>query len=290
MGHRRPWDAHVSTEIVSDGNFSLETTSAGNGNGIFGTTDFGKPLVFGDFTAAHNPLWVILNATVPAPSPALQPPLYLVPVPPTNALWPAMPYPGGGPYPTGSPGIQDRNRSGHQRLELDRERPADRRHAQGPPSRRQLHQGNFAGLSAQDQSQGDAQILFIPSLDTDNGVRPGTVPANFWNTSMIFVTGTDGQDEDLPVFPKHRALYCRHHRQFRQPHTGARLGGGLPIKVNCKAYVFGTFLSPGTTLPALTNLDPGDTSGDYGRSSWAAEARRGRLSLQRRHRLPALSG
>ena len=31
-------DAHVSTEIVSDGNFSLETTSTGNGNGIFGTT------------------------------------------------------------------------------------------------------------------------------------------------------------------------------------------------------------------------------------------------------------
>ena len=45
-------DAPVSTESVSDGNFSIETTSAGNG--IFGTTDFGKPLALGDFTAAHK--------------------------------------------------------------------------------------------------------------------------------------------------------------------------------------------------------------------------------------------
>jgi len=79
-------DAHVSTEIASDGNFSLETTSPGNGNGIFGTTNYGAPLAAGDFVAAHNPLWVILNATVP-PSPPPMAPDFLVPVPPGNAMW-----------------------------------------------------------------------------------------------------------------------------------------------------------------------------------------------------------
>jgi hypothetical protein len=71
-------------------NFSLETTSTGNGNGIFGTTDYGMLLATNDFTAAHNPLWFILTATIP-PSP---PPGYLVLVPPNNDLWPAMPWPG----------------------------------------------------------------------------------------------------------------------------------------------------------------------------------------------------
>jgi hypothetical protein len=35
---------------------------------------------------------------------------------------------------------------------LDRDRQEDRRHAQGPPSRRQLHQGDVARLSARGQS------------------------------------------------------------------------------------------------------------------------------------------
>ena len=260
-------DAHVSTEIVSDGNFSLETASAGNGNGIFGTTDFGKPLAIGDFTAAHNPLWVILNATVPAPSPALPPPLYLVPVPPTNALWPAMPYPGGGPYPDWLPW-----RSGPQPFRLiDRLQnwmETDQQIDDTPKGPR-LGDSYIKAMSPafplKTNPKESAQILFIPSLDTDNGVRPGTVPANFWNTSMIFVTGTDGQDENLPVFQKGTEHYIAAIiADSGNLNTGARLGGGLPtVKVNCKAYVFGTFLSPGTTLPALTNLDPGDTSGDY---------------------------
>ena len=261
-------DAHVSTEIVSDGNFSLETTSPGNGNGIFGTTDFGKPLALGDFTAAHNPLWVILNATIPAPSPALQPPLYLVPVPPGNAMWPAMPYPGSGPYPdwiawnAGAPPFRLIDRLQNW-IENDKQ-------IDDTPKGTHLGDGYIKApppaFPLKTNPKENAQILFIPSWDTDNGVRPSNaMPANFWDTSMIFVTGTDGQDENLPVFQKGTehyiaAIIANSGNLF----TGARTGGGLPtVTVNCKAFVFGTFLSPGTPLPALTNLDPADPTGDY---------------------------
>jgi hypothetical protein len=262
-------DAHVSTEIVSDGNFSLETTSPGNGNGIFGTNDYGTPLRANDFTAANNPLWVILNATVPPlPSPFPPAPLYLVPVPPTNDMWPAMPYPGGGPYPDWLPW-----NSGPKPFRLiDRLQnwiEADQKIDDTPKG---AHLGDSyikappPAFPLKTNPKETAQILFIPSWDADNGVRPNNnMPVNFWNTSMIFVTGTDGQDENLPVFEKGTEHYIAAIiANSGNLNTGARLGGGLPtVTVNCKAYVFGTFLSPGTPLPALANLDPADTNKDY---------------------------
>jgi hypothetical protein len=260
-------DAHVSTEIVSDGNFSLESTHPAAGNGIFGTTDFGNPLALGDFTAAHNPLWVILNATIPAPSPALLPPLYLLPVLPSNAMWPAMPYPGSGPYPdwiAWNAGAQPFRLIDRLQNWIEADKQID-----DTPKGAHLGDGYIKApppaFPLKTDPKESAQILFIPSFDADNGVRPGTVPANYWNTSMIFVTGTDGQDQGLPVFQKGSehyiaAIIANSGNLF----TGFREGGNLPtVTVNCDAYVFGTFLSPGTPLPALTNLDPADTNKDY---------------------------
>jgi hypothetical protein len=84
---------------------------------------------------------------------------------------------------------------------------------------------------------------------------------------MIFVTGTDGQDEGVKVFQKGTERYIAAViANSGNLNTGARgvAGNNLPaITVNCKAYVFGTYLSPGTPLPALTNFDPADTGGDY---------------------------
>ena len=260
-------DAHVSTEIVSDGNFSLETTS--QGNGIFGTTDYGKPLAIGDFTAAHNPLWVILNATVPPlPSPPLTPPMYLLPVPPGNAMWPAMPYPGGGPYPDwdawNSPALTPFRVIDRLQNWIETDKQID-------DTPKGVHLGDSyikapsPAFPLKTNPKENAQILFIPSRDTDNGERPGNIQADFWNTSMIFVTGTDGKDDGLPVFQKGTEHYIAAIiANSGNLNTGARIGGGLPpVTVNCKAYVFGTFLSPGTPLPVLTNLDPADTNGDY---------------------------
>jgi len=265
-------DAHVSTEIVSDGNFSLETTSNGNGNGIFGTTDFGTPLQANDFTAANNPLWVILNATVPPlPSPFPPPPLYLVPVPPTNDMWPAMPYPGSGPYPDwGTTGVGWNAGAKPFRL-IDRLQNWIENDKKIDDTPKGTHLGDSyikapaPAFPLKTNPKENAQILFIASRDIDNGERPGNIQANWWNTSMIFVTGTDGNDEGLPVFDKGTEHYIAAIiANSGNLNTGARTGGNLPtITVNCKAYVFGTFLSPGTPLPALTNLDPADTNGDY---------------------------
>jgi hypothetical protein len=262
-------DAHVSTEIVSDGNFSLETTSTGNGNGIFGTTDYGMPLATNDFTAAHNPLWFILNATIPPlPSPPLAPPLYLVPVPPNNDMWPAMPYPGSGPYPdwvTWNSGIKPFRLIDRLQDWIENNKKIDDT-PKGPHLGDNYIAAPPPAFPLKTNPKENAQILFIASRDTDNGERPGNIQANWWNTSMIFITGTDGQDQGLPLFDKGTEHYVAAIiANSGNLWTGARgSGGGLPtVTVNCKAYVFGTFLSPGTPLPALTNLDPADMSGDY---------------------------
>lgn len=261
--------AHVDIEIASDGNFSLESTAAANG--IFGTTDYGTPLRMGDFAAANNPLWAILNATVP-PSPLPPAPDFLLPVPPDNAMWPAMPWPGSGPYPDWGTVAPGWNAGPPPFRLIDRLQNWIENDQKIDDTPKGAHLGDNYIKAAQPafplktNPKENAQILFIPSRDIDNGERPGNIQANnFWNTSMIFVTGTDGQDEGLKVFQKGTERYIAAIiANSGNLYTGARFGGGLPtITVNCKAYVFGTFLSPGTPLPALTNLDPADTNKDY---------------------------
>jgi hypothetical protein len=260
--------AHVDAEIASDGNFSLESTHPAAGNGIFGTTDYGKPLAANNFIAAQNPLWVILNATIP-PSPPPVPPGYLVPVPPNNDMWPAMPWPPMGPYPDwtawNDPGLMPFRLIDRLQHWIETDQQID-----DTPKGAHLDDSYIKAPSPafplQANPKENAQILFIPSRDIDNGVRPGNIQANnFWNTSMIFVTGTDGKDEGIKVFQKGTERYIAAViANSGNLFTGERFNGNLPtITVNCKAYVFGTFLSPGTPLPALTNLDPADTNGDY---------------------------
>jgi hypothetical protein len=252
-------DAHVSTEIVSDGNFSLVSTGAPNG--IFGTaTDYGAPLAAGDFTAAHNPLFVILNASLDNP-----PASNLVPVPPGNAMWPVMPWPPSGPYPlwTGwnppPPAVRLIDRLQHW-IEVDQK-------LDDTPKGTYLD-FSFVGTAPPAfplTSTESAAILFVASFPQDNGVRPGSVPANYWDSSLIFVTDTSGKDQGLPVFGAGQEFYIA----AVIGNSGNGFAGGIfstgnpTMTVVCNAHVFSTFESPAVPLPSLSNLDPTDTNATY---------------------------
>jgi hypothetical protein len=251
--------AHVSVEIASDGNFSLESTVASNG--IFGTNDYGAPLAAGDFTAAHNPLFVILNASLNNP-----PASNLVPVPPGNAMWPVMPWPPSGPYPlwTGwnagaSPyKLIDRLQNW---IEVDQK-------LDDTPKGTYLDFTSFVSQAPPAfplKPNETVEILFVASFPQDNGVRPGSVPPNYWDTSLIFVTDQHGQDQGLPAFGAGQEYYIAAViGNSGNGFSGSIFNNTTPtINVVCNAHVFSTFESPAVALPALSNLNPADTNPTY---------------------------
>ena len=250
--------AHVDIEIASDGNFSLVSTSAPNG--IFGTNDYGAPLAAGDFTAAHNPLFVILNASLNNP-----PASNMVPVPPSNAMWPVMPWPPMGPYPLWTgwnpplPAVRLIDRLQHW-IETDKK-------LDDTPKGTYLD-FSFVGAAPPAfplKPKETAEILFVPSYPLDNGVRPGSLPANYWVTSLIFVTDTAGKDQGLPVFAATQEYYIA----AVVANSGNGFAGGIfnstapAMTVVCNAHVFSTFESPAVPLPSLSNLDPADINPTY---------------------------
>ena len=87
-------------------------------------------------------------------------------------------------------------------------------------------------------------------------VRPGSVdPNNYWNSSQIFVCGEDGHNQGLPVF----TAGAQHTIQAIIGNSSDLTAGVLfnlpPIEVRCNAYVWNTFMSPGTPLPEMSALD-----------------------------------
>jgi len=258
-----PDDAHTDSTVAGDGNFSLEYS--GPPNGIFGTTTYGKPIASGNYVAANNPLWAVLNAYYASPPPAA--PGYLVNVP-GSGQWPAMPWLAYAPYPVwdkfNDPSNPPRVIDALQHwIEVDHQ-------IDDTPKGTYLDYFGFlkAGSPAfplQAKPNDQAQILFVPSFPQDNGVRPGNVPATFWDTSLIFVTGTNGQDQGLPVFEPG----AEHYIAAVIGNSGNLLSGNLwsqgapQMTVSCSAYVFSTFLSPGVALPSLHNLLTTDPNTSY---------------------------
>jgi hypothetical protein len=109
-----------------------------------------------------------------------------------------------------------------------------------------------------------AQILFVCSMAGDNGVRPGSVPADWWHKAQIFVCDASGQSpaKDLGL-PLGKAGETRTVLAIIGNSGNLSAGAlfpGLPaIDVICNAHVFNTFMSDSTPLPALSPLDTGAT-------------------------------
>jgi hypothetical protein len=102
--------------------------------------------------------------------------------------------------------------------------------------------------------------LFVSSMDHDNGVRPGSVPAQYWNSSRIYVCDTLGKDLNFPVFKAgaQHTIQALIGNSSPSGWAGATFGapGSLPpIQVICNAYCFNTFLSDAVPLPEMWTLD-----------------------------------
>src|SRR5437879_6385762 len=109
-----------------------------------------------------------------------------------------------------------------------------------------------------------AQILFVCSQQQDNGVRPGSVPANYWNSSLIHVCDDKGKDLGLPVFKAGQQRTIQAVIGNSGNLNSGALFPGLPaIDLICNAYCFNTFLSDSTPLPALSPLDPASSAATY---------------------------
>jgi len=242
-------DAHT-TIVAGDGNFSLN--SPGPPHGIFGSTDYGAPLALGNYVAANNPLWVILNASFNPPPP----PGYLVSVPGYPTPWPTMPWPGSGPYPlwdqwnAAAPPLRLIDRLQHW-IEVDHQ-------LDDTPGGSHLEFTDWSsGPALVPQVKGkEEQVLFVCSVAGDNGVRPGNVKSNnYWNTSQIFVCDDHGKNIGLPTFKagEQRTI------QAIIGNSSSLLAGSLfnlpPVQVQCNAYAFNTFLSDAVPLPEMSALD-----------------------------------
>ena len=265
-------NAHNSV-ATSFGGFSLMTTTnnATYPNGIFGTVaGLGAPLAAPGQPAANNPLYAILKATVPPlPQPPPMAPDFTVLVPPNNAPWPAMPWPASGPYKFwdawGAPVIAAMKTWIETNNQID-----------DTPKGTWLDYGSYISqpppafpFTMQAGQPVDGLILFVASTLDDNGARPLPASTPFWKTSRIYVTGTDGSDQHYPDFKPGEEHYIA--AVIGNVSAGVTAGAlaGFPhnsaraFNIVCNAHVFSSFMSPGTPLPALSNLDPLDANAVY---------------------------
>jgi len=105
--------------------------------------------------------------------------------------------------------------------------------------------------------------LFVCSMPGDTGVRPGTVPSNYWATSLIFLTD---QNTGATVFPSSLTAGSEYNLVAVIGNRGNANGGnyldtpGPGIETSGIVMVWNTVDSPGVELPALSNLDVTSTN------------------------------
>jgi hypothetical protein len=117
-------------------------------------------------------------------------------------------------------------------------------------------------------------LLFVASFPGDEGRRFGDgepqgvplshVPSDFWAQSLIFLCNAQGQvvmpaklqaGEEYAV----AAVIGNSGQGF----AGRLLSAPYTLTVLADAQCFGTFVSPGVSLPSLGNLDPADANATY---------------------------
>ena len=108
--------------------------------------------------------------------------------------------------------------------------------------------------------------LFTCSVAGDNGIRPGTVPPNFWDTSLIFLVDPS---TGATVTPANLAATSEYNLTAVIGNRGNTAGGrylstpGVKIEAAAWVMVWNTGMSPSVQLPALSNLDVNSNNGVY---------------------------
>ena len=110
-------------------------------------------------------------------------------------------------------------------------------------------------------------VLFVCSMPGDNGIRPGTVPANYWATSLIFLV--DPANGNI-VTPSSLSGSSEYFLTAVIGNRGSAPGGHYMappaafIEAAGWVMVWNSGTSPAVQLPALSNLDVNSTNGVYG--------------------------
>ena len=233
----------------------------------------------------QNPLFVMLKASLTpggAPGPG---PMYFVTV--NGQEWPVMPppnYPGGAvsnadwqEFNTGAPPVIDAFEKWISSGKID-DAPKD-----APLSFAALTQAGgqlkpFPGLSVNN----NWPLLFVASMPGDDGRRNGDhalpdvplshVPAQFWNTSQIFLTYPTGVPGHVPGTIANPPSLKPGEEYYVSAIVGnaGNWGAGRPFQgvpphmfVLGDALAFNTFMGPNFPLPALSNLDPTSNIAQY---------------------------
>ncbi len=111
--------------------------------------------------------------------------------------------------------------------------------------------------------------VFVCSSANDNGTRPGTIPSDFWNSSLIYlVDRTNGNQANPPTLHGAQEYYVAAVIGNRGDAAGGKYAAGPSavstpgVQATAWALTFGTGgASPGVQLPSLSNLDVSSQSG-----------------------------
>jgi len=106
-------------------------------------------------------------------------------------------------------------------------------------------------------------VPFVCSMPGDQGVRPG-IPANFWATSLIFLTDESGNIVNPGTLTGSNHFFLTAVIGNRGNASGGRyLNHPNSIDVAAAVMVWNTTFSPGVMLPALSNLDVNSQNANY---------------------------
>ena len=228
-----------------------------------------QPLKPGSLVPAENPLFPMLKASLTASPPST--------VIVNGQEWPVMPLAGVVPQDW-----IDFNTGGHKLIDAFETWIADGKLNDTPKSFKLTYDGWMAnppklwpGLTDHNKPGFKVTpLLYVASFDGDDGRRHGDhgtpdvpldhVPADFWNTSRIFLTDEQG----FTKYPAHLKAGEEYYVTALIGNSG-NWGAGRAIdpqhkiNVRCDAMAFNTVMSPNTPLPALSNLDPTSVAAIY---------------------------
>jgi hypothetical protein len=108
--------------------------------------------------------------------------------------------------------------------------------------------------------------LFVCSVAGDDGIRPGTVPPDFWDSSLIFlVNPATGNIESPAELSASSEYYLTAVVGNRGNAAGGRYMNPSAAKIEAAGWVmvWNTGMSPAVQLPALSNLDVNLNNGVY---------------------------
>ena len=245
---------------------------------FWGYTPGMKPLKDNDTTPANNPMWAILNAS-------------LLPNPPDKITvngqqWPVMPPPlPGETIAQTYPEWIEFNPMGGLRLIDALATWISNGKTNDVPKGAPIDTATLSGLALPKfplKNNDNTAILFVCSREGDDGRRAGDgalpnppsvpVPAQFWNSSQIFLTYPPGVPGHLPgtlAQPVHLEPGGHYYLtavigNSSSAYAGRMSIGGSPkIEVLADALAFNSFMGPNVPLYSLGELDAASTKASY---------------------------